>query len=98
MPFNTHGNRAFTFHSIGNNAPAASGVYGLSNAAGWIYVGESDDIQGQLLRHLRSGDAIQQAQSPSGFTFELCAREHRLARQQQLVIELAPIGNPRATS
>ena len=95
MPFNNHGNRAFTFHSIGNNAPIASGVYGLSNAAGWIYVGESDNIQGQLLRHLRSGDAIRHA---SGFTFELCPPEQRIARQNQLVVELAPIVNRRAAS
>ena len=29
-----------------------SGVYGISNAREWIYIGETDNIQSSLLNHL----------------------------------------------
>ena len=93
MPFNRHGNRSFTAVSIGNNAPAASGVYGLSDARGWIYVGATANIYAELLRHLREPDALLRANRPSGFTFELCPAEQRVGRRNALVTELDPIVN-----
>ena len=96
VPFENHGNRSFTQVSIGRNAPAASGVYGLSNAREWIYVGETDDIHGELLNHLRHPSALLRNHSPSGFTYELIARASRIARQHQLVCELGPVGNRQA--
>lgn len=93
MPFENHGNRSFTVISVDKNAPAASGVYGLSNAREWIYVGETANIQAELLRHLQSPDAFLREHTPSGFTYELSSAEHRVERQHQLVFELEPIGN-----
>lgn len=93
MPFAQHGTRAFTAVSIGRNTPAASGVYGLSNAREWIYVGEGDDVRSQLLTHLRDLSAFPDGQRPTGFTFELCAAGCRTARRDELVFELEPIRN-----
>jgi hypothetical protein len=93
MPFANHGNRSFTMPSIGKNAPAASGVYGLSNARQWIYVGETANIQADLLQHLQHPSAYLREHAPSGFTFELSPAEYRTDRQNQLIFELEPIGN-----
>lgn len=95
MPFENHGNRAFNQVSIGKNAPPASGVYGLSNSRQWLYVGETADIQGELLKHFRQPSAFLRGHNPSGFTYELSSAESRVARQDQLVSELEPIGNRR---
>jgi hypothetical protein len=93
MPFENHGNRSFTAVSIGKNAPPVSGVYGLADAREWIYVGEAADIQAELLRHLQNPDSFLRNHPPSGFTFELSAAAERIDRQNQLVLELEPIGN-----
>ena len=93
MPFEHHGNRSFTTFSVDRNAPAASGVYGLSNARQWIYVRETANIQSELRKHLQHPDAFLTAHTPSGFTYELSLPEHRVERQNQLVIELRPLGN-----
>jgi hypothetical protein len=93
MPFENHGNRSFTRISIGKNAPPASGVYGLADARQWIYVGETEDIQAELLRHLQNPHAFLKDHPPSGFTYELTPSGQRIERQDQLVLELEPIGN-----
>jgi len=95
MPFENHGNRSFTTSSIGKNAPPASGVYGLADAHQWIYVGETADIQAELLRHLQNPHALLKKYPPSGFTYELSSAGQRIERQDQLVMELEPIGNRR---
>jgi hypothetical protein len=71
----------------------ASGVYGLSDASHWIYIGETANIQAMLLQHLQSPQGLLREHTPSGFTFELSPAEHRVERQQQLVTELGPVGN-----
>ena len=93
MPFENHGNRSFTAMSIGKNAPPASGVYGLADARQWIYIGETADIQAELLRHLQNPHEFLSEHPPSGFTYELTHAGQRIERQSQLVFELEPIGN-----
>ena len=93
MPFENHGNRSFTMISIGKNAPPASGVYGLADARQWIYVGEAVDIQAELLKHLQNPHPFLREHPPSGFTYELTTPGQRIRRQNQLVLELEPIGN-----
>ncbi|MGB7761564.1 MAG: hypothetical protein WBL61_17160 [Bryobacteraceae bacterium] len=93
MPFENHGNRPFTATSVDKNAPAASGVYGISNAREWIYVGESANIQAQLHRHLQHPNEILGEHTASGFTYEISAAEHRVDRQNQLIRELNPVSN-----
>jgi len=93
MPFENQLPLVFTAMSVRKNAPALSGVYGLSSAQEWIYVGHSDNIQGELLQHLAETSSARQDVHPTGFTFELCPPETRVARQDRLVRELEPIGN-----
>lgn len=93
MPFENHGNRSFTTISIGKNAPPASGVYGLADARQWLYIGETADIRGELLTHLRNPHPFLKEHPPSGFTYELSTAEQRIQRQNQLVMEMEPIGN-----
>lgn len=95
MPFDRFTPRSLTAVSIRANAPAASGIYGLSNASEWIYIGETDNIQASLLNDLRQGDSALLKRGPTGFVFELCDPAGRLARQNRLVVEYAPVCNPR---
>lgn len=71
------------------------GVYGLSNAREWIFVGAADDIQAALLGHLREVNTPLKSRVPTGFTFEICHPSQRAARVARLVIELSPVCNKR---
>jgi excinuclease UvrABC nuclease subunit len=93
MPFENHGNRPFTATSVDKNAPAASGVYGISNARQWIYVGETANIQAELRKHLQHPNEALREHTASGYTYELSPAEYRVERQNQLISELAPVGN-----
>ena len=93
MPFINQLTFAFTALSVRKNAPALSGVYGLSSVREWIYVGHADNIQDALLRHLMEALASGKDAQPTGFTFELCSLEVRVARQDRLVRELEPVRN-----
>ena len=93
MPFEQHVPRAFTQTGIRMYAPFASGVYGLSNAREWIYIGETDDIRGALTAHLADSRTAMMTRNPTGFVFEVCERAHRPARQDRLVLEYEPACN-----
>jgi hypothetical protein len=95
MPFEQFTPRSFTPVSVRANAPAASGIYGISNAREWIYIGESDNIQASLLRDLQKGDSVLLKRFPTGFVFELCNAGDRRARQDRLVLEYEPVCNRR---
>ena len=41
MPFNPFTRRSLTVASVSMNAPAAPGIYGVTNASGWIHIGQS---------------------------------------------------------
>jgi hypothetical protein len=90
MPFEGYGGFTFSLVSVQRNAPPLPGVYGLSNAKQWIYVGAAINVQAALLAHLRETDSRLKSLSPTGFTFELCDPGHHAARQARLVGELAP--------
>jgi len=83
-------NYKLTRESIIQNAPAASGVYGLFSAF-WICVGEAEDLRASLLQHLESDNPCICHYRPSGFAFELAAPDTRHARRQELVRELEPM-------
>jgi len=93
VPFENHGNRPFTTTSVDKNAPAASGVYGLSNARQWIFVGETANIQAELRKHLQHPNEVLREHTASGYTYELSPAEDRVERQNRLISELAPVGN-----
>ena len=85
--------RPFTLAAIQMYAPAASGVYGISNSREWIYIGQADDIQSALLAYLEDLQAPLMKREPTGFVFETCERTRRLSRQDRLVQEYEPICN-----
>ena len=90
MPFDPALPRTFNAISIRAHAPMASGVYGLSNASSWLFIGETDNIQESLLEHLRAG-----SEQATGFCFEMYAAGGRARRQDRLVQEYEPGGNRR---
>jgi hypothetical protein len=95
VPFEQFTPRSFTPVSVRANAPAASGIYGISNARGWIYVGESDNIQASLLHDLQKGGSALLKRFPTGFVFELCSAADRRARRDLLIQEYEPVCNRR---
>jgi hypothetical protein len=91
VPFHGFRRYAFSQTSISQNAPTAPGVYGISNANEWIFIGSSDDVRAALLIHLNSPGTVLLDRMPTGFVLETCASEARLARQQRLIAELKPV-------
>jgi len=98
MPFDPFTPWSFTRASVRANAPAASGIYGVSNAREWIYIGETDNIQASLLNDLQQGDSELLKKCPTGFVFELCNPAERLARQDRLILEYEPVCNRRLST
>jgi hypothetical protein len=95
MPFEQFTPRSFTQTSVRTNAPTSSGIYGISNAREWIFIGETDNIQASLLRDLQQGNTALLQRVPTGFVFELCGAGNRRARQDRLILEYEPVCNRR---
>jgi excinuclease UvrABC nuclease subunit len=93
MPFEQHFPRSFKASSVREHAPTLSGVYGITNALEWIYIGETDNIQETLLGHLRESDTSLRGRQPTGFVFEVCDQAKRPARQNHLILEYEPTYN-----
>ena len=93
MPFQKPLARSFTASSIRANAPALPGVYGVSNARNWIYIGYSDNIQRSLIEHL-DDQATFARNSPTGFVFEICYSEIQRTRCERLIREYRPLYTP----
>jgi len=93
MPFDRPIPHPLTSNAVRLYAPATSGVYGISNAREWIYIGESDNIQTALLTHLADGQASVMKRVPTGFVFEVCTGTDRPPRQGRLVVEYKPTCN-----
>jgi hypothetical protein len=97
MPFERFFPRPFTPDAVRTYVPIASGVYGVSNAREWIYIGESDNIRDALLTHLDDPHSSLMKRDPTGFVFEVCDQGGRPARQDRLVLEYEPICNRRSS-
>jgi len=95
MPFEQFTPRSFSPVSVRANAPTASGIYGISNAREWVYIGETDNIQASLLHALHQSDSAVLKRYPTGFVFELCDPTERLARHNRLIMEYEPVCNRR---
>jgi hypothetical protein len=93
MPFDQPCPRSFTSGAIREYAPPLSGVYGLSNAVEWVYIGEAEDIQEALLQLLAERRTAVFNRVPTGFVFEICSRARRRERQDRLVFEYEPTCN-----
>lgn len=95
MPFIEIITRPFNPSGVQTFAPSSSGVYGISNADEWVFIGESDDIRGALLLHATEMDTALLQRQPTGFVFEVCDRLERSARQNRLIQEYEPRCNRR---
>ena len=93
MPFAPPMPRSFTNVSVRMNAPAAPGVYGISNAREWIYIGQTENIQAALMGHLGDMGTAIMSRRPTGFIFEVCDLAGRPARLNRLVREYRPTCN-----
>jgi hypothetical protein len=91
MPFAQCRCCSFTAVSVRQNAPAWGGIYGLSNARGWIYIQTAHDIRSALLDHLNERNPTPDFRSVTGFTFELCEPAERSQRCHRLIEELRPL-------
>jgi len=67
-----------------------SGVYGLSNSRGWIYIQAAENVQAALLDQLGKLRLDSGFGAVTGFTFELCEGGRRAARCSRLIEELKP--------
>src|SRR5205814_1788025 len=61
----------------------------------WIFIGEASNIRARLMEHLNEVDTVLACRSPTGFTFELCSPNQRIARQDALVRQFEPFCNRR---
>ena len=93
MPFDRIVPHPLTAASVQIYAPAVSGVYGISNAQEWIYIGETDNIQAALMGHLQDWSAQVMKKHPTGFVCEVCDGLRRPARQDRLIVEYGPACN-----
>lgn len=82
-------------NAIQNYAPIASGVYAITNAQEWIFIGETDDIRCALMTHLQDGASSVMKRKPTGFVFEVCEQGMRASRVDRLVFEYEPRCNRR---
>jgi hypothetical protein len=91
MPFEQVFPRSFNPTGVIEYAPARGGVYGLSNSREWVFIGNSDDIRRTLMQYLETPGLELMRRKPTGFVFELCGVERRLARQTRLILEYKPV-------
>lgn len=91
MPFEQFIPRPLKPRSVWADAPASSGVYGISNSREWLYIGETDDIRASLLGHLQESDSALMKKCPTGFVFELCGPGRRMVRRKRLITEYEPL-------
>lgn len=95
VPFAETFPRTFSVRSIRSHAPAAPGIYGISNSRQWIFIDGADDIQEALLAHLSEPNGAVQAMAPTGFQFELCDAAMQPSRKNRLLLEYQPAANRR---
>lgn len=99
MPYEEGKTYAFAYKAVQEQAPSASGVYTLYTSRRWVYVGETDDIQQSLFRHLNEQNSASEQHpdmdrfGPLSFSFETSPAADRVALQQGLIAELKPACN-----
>ncbi len=95
MHYNFSRPRPFAVASILAHAPECSGVYGISSAQEWIFIGQTDNIRQELMRCCEDPDTELTDRQPTGFSFELCGAAGRNFRYVQLVRQYRPACNDR---
>ena len=81
---------ALGYRAVQDKAPTMSGVYTIYTSQRWLYIGESENVQQSLFKHLSEPSACLARRGPLSFSFEVVAPAERVGRQQTLVTALAP--------
>jgi len=84
--------------SIVRDLPAESGVYVILSGDECLYVGESPNIQGELLLEVLGIDSRAHQHKPTHYMFEVVPAATRRARQQELIEKLRPVCNEEDSS
>lgn len=71
-------------------SPPEPGVYALYAGRKWVYVGQSENIQLRLLRHLNGPDPCIITHDVTSFAYELVPADGRVSRQEELIVECRP--------
>ena len=95
MAWNNPLRYSFRRFSILENAPPESGIYAIYGDTAWIYIGEANDIQAKLIRHLSGDYPCIFKGHPSSFSYEICPANRRFLRRSELIRELKPLCNIR---
>ena len=92
MPWQPNG-RHYNYNrdEISAWAPAVSGVYGLYNRHYQLLIGESENIQESLLRHLNDAELRSRRYRPTDFSFESCVAKLRKQKAIELIESFRPI-------
>jgi hypothetical protein len=88
MPWKNPSLFRFDFSHIARHAPSDGGVYGIFSDAGWVYFGETADLQRRLGEHLLDARHCIHRYSPLHFSYEVTI--DRSLRCHELVLEFAP--------
>ncbi len=88
---------SFTIPSVRQNAPRRPGVYGISNAKGWLLIGVADDLQATLHAHLCAVGTPLRSMGATGFTCEECPPADCQRLLNRLVADLHPALNSPST-
>src|SRR5262245_40110703 len=81
----------FTKKAILAGAPQTSGVYGLYNFDCQVFIGEAENIQEALLRHIRETDFQSRHLQPTSFAYETCPAESRESKADALIVRFHPL-------
>ena|SRR5437867_6522845 len=79
--------------SVLHNAPAQSGVFGLSSPGKWIYIGHSANIQRSLLNYLSGQMPYVLEWQPKHFSFEALPYQKRMQKHKELLLSHQPVCN-----
>jgi hypothetical protein len=95
MPFGSDSS-VFSERGIAAYAPRTSGVFGIFNQTGCIFVGAAEDLEASLYSHLRGGTDESywiRCQNPTHFAFEQCDEKTQEDRALKLIAEFNPVCN-----
>jgi hypothetical protein len=98
MPWQGTEKFALGIFTVLQKSPPQSGVYALFSGERWVYIGESENIQVHLLKHLNGPDACILQNDVTSFAYESVPAESRVPRQKALIREFSPVCRGRWSS
>ena len=91
MPWQGTEKFALGIFTVLEKSPLQSGVYALFSGEKWVYIGESENIQVHLLKHLNGPDSCVLQNDVTSFAYESVPAESRVPRQKALIREFNPV-------